>query len=83
MIRQAGARLGQNERYAKRETALMFPIVSVLIAVSAMLTPTYALPLLRGFLQGEGWSRDLGDVTVLAVMFVVCTARSARAFRWE
>jgi ABC-2 type transport system permease protein len=44
---------------------------------------TYAVSLLRGVWHGEGWSAHLGDVAVLALMFAVFTALSARVFRWE
>jgi ABC-2 type transport system permease protein len=44
---------------------------------------TYAVSLLRGIWNGEGWLSHLGDVAVLAVVFVACTALSAKVFRWE
>jgi ABC-2 type transport system permease protein len=44
---------------------------------------TYAVSLLRGIWRGEGWVNHLGDVAVLALMFLVCTMVSARVFRWE
>jgi ABC-2 type transport system permease protein len=44
---------------------------------------TYAVSLLRGIWRGEGWFLHLGDVAVLALMFVVCTAVSAKVFRWQ
>jgi ABC-2 type transport system permease protein len=44
---------------------------------------TYAVSLLRGIWQGEGWFAHLGDVAVLSVMFVVFTAVAAKVFRWE
>jgi ABC-2 type transport system permease protein len=56
---------------------------SMLRAIARLLPPTYAVSLLRGIWHGEGWSRHLGDVAVLTVMFVVCLAVSARVFRWE
>jgi ABC-2 type transport system permease protein len=44
---------------------------------------TYAVSLLRGVWHGEGWASHLGDAAILALMFVVCTAASAKVFRWE
>jgi ABC-2 type transport system permease protein len=55
----------------------------VLRGVARVLPLTYAVSLLRGIWLGEGWSRHLGDVEVLALMFLVCTAVSATVFRWE
>ena len=44
---------------------------------------TYAVSLLQGIWKGEPWSAHLGDVGVLVLVFVVCTALSAKIFRWE
>jgi ABC-2 type transport system permease protein len=44
---------------------------------------TYAVSLLQGIWIGEPWSAHLGDVAGLVIVFVVCTAVSARVFRWE
>jgi ABC-2 type transport system permease protein len=52
-------------------------------AIARVLPFTYAVSLLRGILRGEGWSNHLGDVAALALIFVVLSAVSARAFRWE
>ena len=50
----------------------------------ARLVPfTYAVSLLRGIWQGEGWTAHLNDVGVLVGMAVVFTAVSAAIFRWE
>ena len=43
----------------------------------------FAASLLEGIWKGEPWSAHLGDVVALAVVFVVCTALSAKLFRWE
>jgi len=60
-------------------TALPMPL-----RIVARLTPlTYAASLLRGMIAGEGWLAHAGDVAALAVVFAVCTAISARVFRWE
>jgi len=55
----------------------------VLQAVSRVLPLTYAVSLLRGVWNGEGWLAHAGDVAVLTLTFFVCTALSARVFRWE
>jgi ABC-2 type transport system permease protein len=52
-------------------------------AVARMLPFTYAVSLLRGIWNGQGWLSHAGDVAVLTLMFVVCIAASARVFRWE
>ncbi|HLE57574.1 MAG TPA: ABC transporter permease [Rhodothermia bacterium] len=44
---------------------------------------TYAVSLLQGIWKGDPWSAHLGDIGALALVFVVCTALSARIFRWE
>jgi ABC-2 type transport system permease protein len=52
-------------------------------AVARVVPLTYAVSLLQGIWKGEAWSAHLGDVAALAVVFVVCTALSAKIFRWE
>jgi len=52
-------------------------------AVARVLPLTYAVSLLRGIWHGEGWSAHIGDVAVLTLMFLACTAVSAKVFRWE
>jgi len=44
---------------------------------------TYVVSLLQGILSGASWSAHLGDLAALALVFAVCTALSARIFRWE
>ena len=51
--------------------------------LSRFLPMTYIVSLLQGILAGAPWSAHLGDVAALAVVFAVCTALSARIFRWE
>lgn len=51
--------------------------------VSRVIPLTYAVSFLRGAWLGEPWLNHLGDITALAVVFVVCTGLSARVFRWE
>jgi ABC-2 type transport system permease protein len=55
----------------------------VLQTVARVLPLTYAVSLLRGIWRGEGWAAHTGDVAALAVVFLICTAISAKAFRWE
>jgi ABC-2 type transport system permease protein len=67
-------------------SGLFMPVASlppILRAVARVLPLTYSVSLLRGIWNGEGWSSHVGDVAVLALIFVVCTAVSARVFRWE
>jgi ABC-2 type transport system permease protein len=52
-------------------------------AVSRVLPYTYAVSLLRGAWLREPWSAHVGDIAALIVTFIVCTALSARIFRWE
>ncbi len=52
-------------------------------AVARVLPLTYAVSLLQGIWKGEAWSAHLGDVAALAVTFAICTALSAKVFRWE
>ncbi len=51
--------------------------------VARVLPLTYAVSLLQGIWKGEAWSAHLGDVAALVVVFAVCTALSAKVFRWE
>jgi ABC-2 type transport system permease protein len=44
---------------------------------------TYAVRLLQGIWNGDGWWAHGSDVTALAVVFLACTALSAKVFRWE
>jgi ABC-2 type transport system permease protein len=67
-------------------SGLFVPIASLppwLHAVARILPLTYAVPLLQGIWNGDGWSAHVGDVAALAVVFVVYTALSAKVFRWE
>lgn len=51
--------------------------------VARMLPLTYAVSLLEGIWKGEAWSAHLGDLAALVAVFAVCTAVSAKVFRWE
>lgn len=44
---------------------------------------TYSVNLLRGIWRGDPWMSHTGDIAALALVFVVCTALSAKVFRWE
>lgn len=44
---------------------------------------TYVVSLLQGIWNGASWFAHLGDLAALAVVFGICTAVSARVFRWE
>ena len=55
----------------------------VLRAVARVLPLTYAVSLLQGIWKGDAWLAHLGDIAALVVVFVVCTALSAKVFRWE
>ena len=65
---------------------LFVPLQSLppaLQALARVLPLTYAVSLLQGIWKGEAWSAHLGDVAALVVVFVICTALSAKVFRWE
>jgi len=48
-----------------------------------MLPVTHAVALLRGAWTGASWLDMLPHLGVLALTFAICTAISARVFRWE
>jgi ABC-2 type transport system permease protein len=51
--------------------------------VARVVPLTYAVSLLEGIWRGDAWWAHLGDVAALAMAFIVCTALSAKVFRWE
>jgi ABC-2 type transport system permease protein len=51
--------------------------------VARILPLTYAVALLEGIWKGDAWSAHVRDVTALILGFIVCTALSAKVFRWE
>jgi ABC-2 type transport system permease protein len=55
----------------------------VLQAVARALPLTPAVSLLQGIWNGDPWSAHIRDVAALAVVFLICTALSAKVFRWE
>jgi ABC-2 type transport system permease protein len=67
-------------------SGLFAPVASfppVLRAVSRALPLTYAVRLLQGIWNRDPWSAHLGDVAALTFGFILCTALSAKVFRWE
>jgi ABC-2 type transport system permease protein len=65
---------------------LFVPLQSLppaLQVVARVLPLTYAVSLHQGIWKGEAWSAHMGDVAALVVVFAVCTALSAKVFRWE
>ena len=54
------------------------------LQVGAKFMPlTYVVSLLRGIWSGGSWFAHLGDLAALAIACAICTAVSARIFRWE
>jgi ABC-2 type transport system permease protein len=51
--------------------------------IADFLPLTYVVKLMRGLWVGESWSSLWPEVVVLTGMLVVCSAISARLFRWE
>ena len=77
-------------------TAILYPMIGVcglfvpvqslppMLQAVARVTPlTYAVSLLQGIWKGEAWSAHWNDVAALVAVFVICTALSAKVFRWE
>src|SRR5436309_9234823 len=67
-------------------SGLFVPLQSLppaLQAVAHVLPLTYAVSLLQGIWKGEAWSAHMGDVAALVLVFAICTALSAKVFRWE
>jgi ABC-2 type transport system permease protein len=65
---------------------LFVPLESLpplLHSVARLVPLTYVVRLLEGIWKGELWSAHLGDVMALLIVFLVCTAVSAKIFRWE
>jgi ABC-2 type transport system permease protein len=55
----------------------------VLQAVAKVVPLTHTVSLLEGIWKGDPWRAHAGDIAALAAVFIVCTALSARVFRWE
>jgi ABC-2 type transport system permease protein len=67
-------------------SGLFVPVAALppaLQAVAKVVPLTYTVSLLEGIWKGDAWSAHVGDVAALAVVFIVCTALSAKVFRWE
>jgi len=52
-------------------------------AIARAVPLTYSVSLLRGIWNGDTWSAHTGDIAALVLVFIVCTALSAKVFRWE
>jgi ABC-2 type transport system permease protein len=52
-------------------------------ALSRLMPITYVVSLLKGIMQGDGWTAHLTDLGALVVVFAVSVALSAKFFRWE
>jgi ABC-2 type transport system permease protein len=67
-------------------SGLFVPVTSLpptLQTVARVVPLTYTVSLLKGIWKGDAWSAHMGDLAALAVVFIVCTALSAKVFRWE
>ena len=67
-------------------SGLFTPIESLpptLQTIARVVPLTYAVSLLQGIWKGDAWSAHIGDLAALAVVFLACTALSAKVFRWE
>jgi ABC-2 type transport system permease protein len=75
---------------------IMYPIMAVselfapvealppkLQAVAKVVPLTYSVSLLEGIWKGDTWWAHKGDLAALALVFIACTALSAKVFRWE
>jgi ABC-2 type transport system permease protein len=51
--------------------------------VARALPLTYAVSLLRGIWNGHAWLSHATDIAALVTIFAICTALSAKVFRWE
>ena len=67
-------------------SGLFVPINSLpggLRAIARVLPLGYSASLMQGIWVGDSWAAHLGDITALAVVFVICVALSSKVFRWE
>ena len=67
-------------------SGLFVPVESLpptLQEVAKVVPLTYTVSLLEGIWKGETWWAHKGDVAALVLVFFVCTALSAKVFRWE
>lgn len=91
------ASLVRTARFAQPVAALVFyPMLAIsglfapieampagLQVLARLLPMTYVVSLLSGIWGGASWSAHLGDLAALATIAAVCTALSARVFKWE
>lgn len=91
------ASLVRTARFAQPVAALVFyPMLAIsglfapieampsgLQVLAKVLPMTYVVSLLSGIWNGAAWSAHLGDLAALAIIAAVCTAVSARVFKWE
>lgn len=61
-------------------TAVMSPTLRTIVRFVPL---SYAVSLLRGIWKGDSWGMHTGDILALVLVFAVCTALSAKVFRWE
>ena len=67
-------------------SGLLFPLTLLsppLQTLAAWLPLTYAVSLLQGIWRGDSWLAHADNVAALVVVLIVCTALSAKLFRWE
>jgi ABC-2 type transport system permease protein len=67
-------------------SGLLFPVTLLsppLQTLAAWMPLTYAVSLLRGIWSGDPWLAHVDNLAVLVLVFIVCTALSAKVFRWE
>jgi ABC-2 type transport system permease protein len=67
-------------------SGLVVPLSSLppwLYVIARALPLAYAVSLLEGIWNGDPWSWHFGDVAALVLVFIICTALSAKIFRWE
>jgi ABC-2 type transport system permease protein len=67
-------------------SGLFVPVESLppaLHVLSRIVPLTYSVSLLEGIWKGDTWLAHVGDVAALVVVFIICTALSAKVFRWE
>lgn len=67
-------------------SGLITPITSLPPAgqtIAKVLPLTYAVSLLEGIWKGDSWWIHMRDIAGLSVAFILCTALSAKVFRWE
>jgi hypothetical protein len=61
---------------------------AVLIALSGVTSLVTVISIYResgiqGIWKGDSWSAHVGDAAALVLVFAICTALSAKVFRWE